>query len=150
MDRSLLGSSVCGILQVGCCALLQGIFLTQGLNLHLLPLLHWQAGFFTTSTTWGIPFPQIIHMRNTHPSNLRFQITLFKKLPITSRGKSTTPLHRTLQALSVVIVVVIITIVFSSESLSQLHLHGYLCNHLFDARFSQPRPKAQEGETYSL
>ena len=44
MDRSLLGSSVCGILQVGCCALLQGIFLTQGLNLHLLPLLHWQAG----------------------------------------------------------------------------------------------------------
>ena len=29
---------------VGCCALLQGIFLTQGSNLHLLHLLHWQAG----------------------------------------------------------------------------------------------------------
>ena len=29
---------------VGCYALLQGIFLTQGLNLHLLCLLHWQAG----------------------------------------------------------------------------------------------------------
>ena len=29
---------------VGCCALLQAIFLTQGLNLHLLCLLHWQAG----------------------------------------------------------------------------------------------------------
>ena len=31
---------------VGCHALLQGVFLTQGSNLHLLGLLHWQAGFF--------------------------------------------------------------------------------------------------------
>ena len=29
---------------VGCHLLLQGIFPTQGLNLHLLHLLHWQAG----------------------------------------------------------------------------------------------------------
>ena len=29
---------------VGCCALLQGIFLTQGSNPYLLCLLHWQAG----------------------------------------------------------------------------------------------------------
>ena len=29
---------------VGCHALLQGIFLTQGWNLHLLCLLHWKAG----------------------------------------------------------------------------------------------------------
>ena len=29
---------------VGCSALLQGIFPTQGLNPHLLRLLHWQAG----------------------------------------------------------------------------------------------------------
>ena len=29
---------------VGCHALLQGIFLTQGSNLCLLCLLHWQAG----------------------------------------------------------------------------------------------------------
>ena len=28
---------------VGCHALLQGIILTQGLNLHLLRLLHWQV-----------------------------------------------------------------------------------------------------------
>ena len=28
----------------GCHALLQGLFPTQGLNLHLLYLLHWQAG----------------------------------------------------------------------------------------------------------
>ena len=27
----------------GCCALLQGIFSAQGLNLHLLCLLHWQG-----------------------------------------------------------------------------------------------------------
>ena len=45
MGRSLPGSSVLGILQakktgVGCHALLQGIFLTQGSNQHLL---HWQA-----------------------------------------------------------------------------------------------------------
>ena len=30
--------------RVGCHALLQGIFLTQGSNLHLFHLLHWQAG----------------------------------------------------------------------------------------------------------
>ena len=29
---------------VGCHALLQGIFLTQGSNLYLLGLLHWQVG----------------------------------------------------------------------------------------------------------
>ena len=29
---------------LGCHFLLQGIFQTQGLNLHLLCLLHWQAG----------------------------------------------------------------------------------------------------------
>jgi len=36
---------------VGCHALLQGIFLTQGSNPCLSCLLHWQAGF-TTSATW--------------------------------------------------------------------------------------------------
>ena len=46
----LWGSSVLGILQanilewVACHALHQGIFPTQGSNLHLLHLLHWQAG----------------------------------------------------------------------------------------------------------
>ena len=30
--------------EVGCHALVQGIFLTQGSNLHLLGLLHWQTG----------------------------------------------------------------------------------------------------------
>ena len=36
---------------VGCQFLLQGIFLTQGLNPHLLRLLLWQAGVFTASVT---------------------------------------------------------------------------------------------------
>ena len=49
MDCSLPGSSVYGDSPgkntgVGCHALFQGIFLTQGSNLGLLSLLHWQAG----------------------------------------------------------------------------------------------------------
>ena len=49
MDCSLPGSFVHGDSPdrntgVGCHFLLQGIFLTQGLNLCLLHLLHWQAG----------------------------------------------------------------------------------------------------------
>ena len=55
MDHSLPGSSVHGILQArilesGCHALLQGIFLAQGSNPLLSPAL--TGGFFTTSTTW--------------------------------------------------------------------------------------------------
>ena len=47
MDCSPPGSSVHGILQariLGCHFLLQGIFPTQGSNLHFLHLLHWQEG----------------------------------------------------------------------------------------------------------
>ena len=56
MDCSPPGSPVHGILQpsgVDCHALLQGIFLTHGWNpgMSLFCLLHWQAGFFTTSTS---------------------------------------------------------------------------------------------------
>ena len=45
---------------VGCHALLQGIFPTQELNLHLLCLLHWQAGSLSLSHL-GSPknFPQV-------------------------------------------------------------------------------------------
>ena len=41
---------------VGCHALLQGIFLTQGENPHLLCLLHWQVGSFITSDIWEAQF----------------------------------------------------------------------------------------------
>ena len=49
MNCSSPGSSVHGISSgkntgVGCHVLLQGIFPTQGLNPHLLCLLHWQVG----------------------------------------------------------------------------------------------------------
>ena len=37
---------------VGCHALLQGLFLTQGSNPGLLCLLHWQAGYFTTGESF--------------------------------------------------------------------------------------------------
>ena len=38
---------------VGCHTLFEGIYLTQGWNLCLLRLLHWQAG--SLSTTWEAP-----------------------------------------------------------------------------------------------
>ena len=45
MDCSPPGPSVRGMdTGMGCHALLQGIFLTQGLNSRLLYLLHWQVG----------------------------------------------------------------------------------------------------------
>ena len=40
---------------VGCHALLQGIFPTEGLNPHLLCLLHWQVGSLPTRATWEAP-----------------------------------------------------------------------------------------------
>ena len=40
---------------VGCLSLLQGIFLTQGLNLDLLCLLHWQVDVYYC-TTLEAPF----------------------------------------------------------------------------------------------
>ena len=51
MDSSPPGSSVHGDSPgkntgVGCCALLQRIFLTQESNLRLVGLLHWQAGSY--------------------------------------------------------------------------------------------------------
>ena len=47
VDRSPTDSFIQGIFQntgVGCYGLLQGIFPTQGLNMCLLYLLHWEAG----------------------------------------------------------------------------------------------------------
>ena len=41
---------------VGCRFLLQGIFLTQGLNPCLLHLLHWQAGGFFATAPPGKPY----------------------------------------------------------------------------------------------
>ena len=40
---------------VGCHGLLQGIFLTQGSNLHLLLILYCQVSSFTTNVPWEAP-----------------------------------------------------------------------------------------------
>ena len=45
---------------VGCYALLQGIFPTQGSNQHLLRLLHWQAGSLPQLPTGKTPSLQVI------------------------------------------------------------------------------------------
>ena len=64
MDYSLPGSSVhrdspVKNTGVDCHALLQGIFPTQGLNLHLLYLLYWQAGSYHQAPP-GNPFSPIV------------------------------------------------------------------------------------------
>ena len=81
MDCSLPGSSVYGILQArilsGLDALLQGIFPTLGLNLHLLCLLHWQAGslpltqLFSHSVMWLFVTPWTA----AHQASLSFIIS---------------------------------------------------------------------------
>ena len=63
MDCSLPGFSVHGDSPgkntgVGCHFLLQGIFLIQGSNLHLLCLLCWWADFFTTDPP-GKPYKNV-------------------------------------------------------------------------------------------
>ena len=60
MHCSLPGSSVHGNSSgkntgVGCHTLLQGIYPNQGLNPHLLCILHWQGSLPVTSTTWEPP-----------------------------------------------------------------------------------------------
>ena len=49
-DSTVQGESPGKNTGVGCCVLLQGIFLTQGLNPCLLCLLHWQVGFLPLVT----------------------------------------------------------------------------------------------------
>ena len=62
MDCSPPGSSVHGDFPgqntgVGCHALLQGIFPTQGSNLRLLCLLHWQEGSLPLAPPGKSPYP---------------------------------------------------------------------------------------------
>ena len=48
---------------MGCHALLQGIFLTQGSNLRLLLSPALGGKFFITSTTWEAPLVKIYHFK---------------------------------------------------------------------------------------
>ena len=56
MDFSLPGSCPWSFpgknIEVGCHFLLQGTFLSRGLNPHLLHALHWQADSLSTSASW--------------------------------------------------------------------------------------------------
>ena len=74
MDYSLSVFSVHGILQarilgVGCCVLLQGIFLTQGLNSHLLCLLYWQADSLPLAPPGKLLEEQIVRQHGDSPSS---------------------------------------------------------------------------------
>jgi len=61
---------------VGCHALLQGIFLTQGLNPASLMSLAMAGRFFTTSATWGVLLlplhggkcPDLLSLPDTDPA----------------------------------------------------------------------------------
>ena len=67
MDWSLPGSSVHGILHwgknMGCHALLQGIFPTQGSNPHLLLLLHWQLD--------SLPLSHLGSLKQLYSNNIK-------------------------------------------------------------------------------
>ena len=72
MDNSLPGSSVHGILPgkntgVGCHALLQGIFLTQGSNLSPLCLLRWQTDSLPLSYQGSTKYPTVIVLLSVSP-----------------------------------------------------------------------------------
>ena len=69
MDCSLPGSSVRGILPAKIlegAAVLQGISLTQGSNLHLLCLLHWQLGSSPLASSGKpvVPFAAYLFLMN--------------------------------------------------------------------------------------
>ena len=67
MDCSPSGASVCGILQAGilewvAMSFSRGSSRTQGLNLHLLCLLHWQPGSLPLAPP-GKPFMRIVKVK---------------------------------------------------------------------------------------
>ena len=65
--------------QVGCCALYQGIFPTQGLNPHLLCLPRWQEGSLPLAPPGESPPPINEFLRNTFISPLLNQKFTYSK-----------------------------------------------------------------------
>ena len=83
MDCSLPGSSVHGnspgkITGVGCHFLLQGIFPSQGMNLCLLHLLHWQADSLPLCHLGNWIWQEIFHLSLDvpHPHQMTFPFLL--------------------------------------------------------------------------
>ena len=86
MDYSLPGSSVNGGFpgkntHVGCHALLQGIFLTQGSNPHLLCFLRWQASSLPLEPLGKPPEHSRFCERPQQPGPLSFVISNLKRPP---------------------------------------------------------------------
>ena len=75
MDCSLPGSSARNFpgknTGMGCCFLLQKIFLTQGWNLHLLHLLHWQVD--------SLPLPHLGSPNSLNPTMGNQHVCIIKK-----------------------------------------------------------------------
>ena len=91
MDRSRPGPSLHGILRqdpgVGCHALLQGIFLTQGSKLRLLALLHWLAGslpLVPPGKPQILPFSAVQFSRSVVSDSLRPHRLQLTRLPCPS------------------------------------------------------------------
>ena len=93
MDCSLPGSSWDSPGKntgLGCHAPLQGIFLTEGSNLHLLCLLHWQTGSLPLSTWEALISYTLIQNKKLKK---KITTTLEKNLPLNKAnlsGKDTT------------------------------------------------------------
>ena len=99
MDSNLPGSSIHGdspgkITGLGCHAFLQGIFLTQGLNSHLLCLLLWQEGSSPLAPP-GKPFAQLsvsfsfsISPSNEYSELISFRMDWFDLLAVQGTLKS--------------------------------------------------------------
>ena len=105
MDCSSLGFSLHGILQArywsGLPFPTQGIFPIQGLNPHLLCLLHRQVGFLTTNATWeaqGV-YPYCLQYNYSGPhstwlmSNYMNDSTLWSSIIPFTKHKATRKLH---------------------------------------------------------
>ena len=72
--------------RVGCHSLLQGIFLTQGSNLHLLRLLHWQADSLPLSHL-GSPWNQYSIVNQPYFNKKLFVLEKKKKHLTVLRGR---------------------------------------------------------------
>ena len=64
---------------MGCYALLQGIFLIQELNPHLLCLLHWQAGSLPLVPP-GKPYQSHIQLKNVAYETATWFVLIFLQL----------------------------------------------------------------------
>ena len=108
---------------VGCHALLQGIFPTQGLNLHLLLLLHWQAGSLPLVPP-GKPPTHIIHRNvNRESGKMRQRRNMFPRRKRKQNGDK----QSTYKEFEVTIILILILCVLVTQ-LSLTLCHTIYCS----------------------